>query len=146
MHRNVSHRLHFACGPSIGTPKGLLTTLTTRNIVISSFDERFFNQLQKYTANTKKLTIRSDWRGRSCTRKIEVEASQKNQADENGRGRHMRATWRTGYAADIANIQKQTVRSDWRGRSRTWKIEEEVSQNLKNQADETGRRGYTGTE
>ena len=27
MHRKVSHRLHFAWVPSIGTPKGLLTTL-----------------------------------------------------------------------------------------------------------------------
>ena len=51
MYRQVSHRLHFAWGPSICTPictpKGLLTTLTTRNFFISPFDGRFFNQLQK---------------------------------------------------------------------------------------------------
>ena len=31
--------------------------------------------------------------------------------------------WRTGHAADRANIQKQTVRSNWRGWSRTLKLE-----------------------
>ena len=34
----------------------------------------------------------------------------------------------TGHAADRANTQKQTVRSNWRGRSRTRKIEDEASQ------------------
>ena len=85
-------------------------------------------------ANIQKQTVQSDWRGRSrcsSTRKIEEEASQKNQADESSRGRHRRAIWRTGQAADRANIQKQTVRSDLRGRSRTWKIEEEASQRIR---------------
>ena len=33
----------------------------------------------------------ADWRDRGHTRKIEGEASQKNQADETGRGRHRSA-------------------------------------------------------
>ena len=140
MHRKVSHRLHFAWGPSIGMQKGLLTTLITRNIFISSFDERFFKQLQKSTTNIQKQTVLSNLRGRSSTRKIEEEALQKNQVDETGQGGHRSAIWRTGHAADRANIQKQTVLGDWRGRSRTRKIEEEASQ--KNQADETGRGGH----
>ena len=69
-----------------------------------------------------------------------MEASQKNQADETCRGGHSRAKWRTGHAADRANINKKTVLSDWRGRSSTRKIKEEASQ--KNQADETGRGGH----
>ena len=140
MHMKVSHRLHFARGPSIGRPKGLLTTLTTRKIFISSFEVRLFNQLEKSTTNIQKQTVRSDWRGRSRTQKIEEEASQTNEADETGRGGHRSAICRTGHAADRANIQKQTVRSDWRGRSRTQKIEEEASQT--NEADETGRGGH----
>ena len=44
-----------------------------------------------------------------------------NQANEDERGGHRRAIWRTGHAADRANFQKQTVRSVWRGRSRTRK-------------------------
>ena len=69
--------------------------------------------------------------------KIQGGGFAKNEADESGRGQHRRAIWRTGYAADRADIRKQTVRSDWRGRSRTRKIEEEVSQ--KSEADETGQ-------
>ena len=84
--------------------------------------------------------VQSNWRGRSSTRKIEEEALQKNQADETGLGGHRSAIWRTCHAADRANIQTQTVQSDWRGQSRSWKIEEEVSQ--KNQADETGWGGH----
>ena len=110
------------------------------NSAISSFEERLFNQLEKSTTNIQKQTVRSDWRGRSRTQKIEEEASQTNEADGTGRGGHRSAIWRTGHAADRANIQKQTVRSDWRGRSSTQKIEEEVSQT--NEADETGRGGH----
>ena len=77
-------------------------------------------------ANIQKQT-RDDWRGRSRTRKIQEEASQKSQADETGLGLHRSATWRTGQAADRANIQKQKVSCNWRGRSRTLKIKEEVS-------------------
>ena len=125
MHRKVSHRLHFAWGPSIGTPKGLLTTLTTRNIFISAFEERFFRHLKKSTSNIQKQTVQSYWRGLSSTQKIKEEASQRNEADETGRGGHRSATWRTGHAADRATFQKQTVRSYWRGLSSTQKIKEE---------------------
>ena len=82
MHRKVLHRLLFAWGPSIGMPKGLLTALTTQNIFISSFNEQFFNQLQKCTTHIQKQTVLSNGRGQSSTLKIEEEASQKNQADE----------------------------------------------------------------
>ena len=66
-------------------------------------------------------------------------ASQKNQADENSKGGHRSAIWRTGHAANRANIQleKQMVLSYWHGRSSTLKIEEEALQ--KNQVDETSR-------
>ena len=67
------------------------------------------------------------YRGQSSKLKIEEEALQKNQADETGRGGHRRANWRTGHAADRANIKKQTVWSDWRGKISTCKIEEEGS-------------------
>ena len=59
-----------------------------------------------------------------------------NEADETSRGGHRSAIWRTGYVAYRVNIQKQTVWSDWRGRSCTRKIEEEDSQ--KNEAAEVG--------
>ena len=65
-------------------------------------------------ANIQKQTVRSDGRGRSRTQKIEEEAPQMNEADEIGRGGRRSAIWRTGHAADRANIQKQTVRSDGR--------------------------------
>ena len=91
-------------------------------------------------ANIQKQTVLSYWRGRSSTRKIEKKASQKNQAHETGRGQHKSAIWRMGHAADRANIQKQTVLSDWCGRSSTRKIQEEASQ--KNQAHETSRGGH----
>ena len=67
MYRKISHRLHFAWGQSIGTPNGLRTILTTRK---------------------KIQMVQSDWRGRSSTRKIEEEASQKNEANEACRGAH----------------------------------------------------------
>ena len=63
----------------------------------------------------------------SRTRKIEDEASQKNQADETGRGQRS-AIWKTNHAADRGNVQIQTVRSDWRGQNSTRKIEDEASQ------------------
>ena len=61
----------------------------------------------------------NDWRGRSRTRKIQEEASQKSQADETGLGLHRSAIWRTGQAADRANIQKSTVSCNCHGRSCT---------------------------
>ena len=58
---------------------------------------------------------------------------------ETRRGGHMSAIWRTGHAANRANIQKQTVLGYWRDQSRTRKIEEEALQ--KNQADEQAKEG-----
>ena len=55
------------------TLKGLPTTLTTQNIFNSSFEELFFNQLQKSTTNIQKQMVQSAWRGRSGTLKIEEE-------------------------------------------------------------------------
>ena len=63
-----------------------------------------------------------------------------NEADEIGRIGRRSAIWRTGHAADRAKIQKQTVLSDGRGRSRTQNIEEEAPQ--MNVADETSRGGH----
>ena len=90
-------------------------------------------------ANIQNQTVQRDWRGLSSTRKIEEEASQKNQTDETGRGGHRSALWRTGHAAVRANIQNQTVQSDCCGWSSIWKIEEEALQ--KNQAHETCKGG-----
>ena len=50
------------------------------------------------------------------------------------------AVWRTGHAADRANIQQQTVLSNWRGRSSTWKIKEEALR--MNEVDKTIGGGH----
>ena len=68
MHKKVSHRLHFVWGPFICTPKGLLTTLTTQNIFISSFNKAILQPTAKIHNE------HSNWCGRSSTRKIKEEA------------------------------------------------------------------------
>ena len=57
INRKVSHRLRFAWVPSIGMLKGLLTTLTTENIFISSFDEQFYKQQLQIISGSKAM----DW-------------------------------------------------------------------------------------
>ena len=74
--------------------------------------------------------------------KIKEEASQKNKANETGRGGHRREICRTGHAADRANIETQTVLCYYYGLISTLQIEEEASQ--KNLVDETGRNGHRG--
>ena len=64
-----------------------------------------FLHLMSYSSTNCKNAQLSYWRGRSSTRKIKEEASQKDQADQTGRGGHRSAIWRTGHAADRANRQ-----------------------------------------
>ena len=100
--------IKLSSGPFIGTPKGLLKTLITRNIFISSFE----GDSSTNCKNAQRIF-------KNKRSRVEEEASQKNQADETGQGRHRSATWRTGHAADRANIKKQTVRSDGRGHGKS---------------------------
>ena len=58
MHRKVSHRLHFAWVPSIGTPKGLLTTLQHET-------SSFLHSMSNSSTNCKnqQRTFENKWSG-----------------------------------------------------------------------------------
>ena len=49
------------------------------------------------------------------SRSYDIRMNRRGSQEDSGAATPRRAIWRTGHAADRANIQKQKVRSDWHG-------------------------------